>query len=615
MKRLVFIFAISLFISLSTKSFSQIGWMAQQSGTSAYLNNVFFINNQTGWICGLNGFISRTTNGGINWIAQVSNCPNTLYALYFLNENTGWAAGGYININTWGYVNIIKTTNGGLNWFSQKDEPSNQYYPQSLYFFDVNTGFASCQGNNGGEITGTLLKTTNGGTNWFMMSGSKPTAKTVFINNNTAFCISKVWSDYNNIDTALIYKTTNGGQNWSTSFRKYLYTFNDIKFFNQNTGIVLGRPDSTGFSYRYFKTTDAGNTWNLISIGTYYQSNFCFNNEMTGWATGSNIYRTINGGVNWIESFTNPSSSLNYITFTDSFNGWAVGYNGLIYRTIVADTISGNYFPLQVGNVYKYYAWNFPYPNNGTYFKARITKDTIAFGKRYFYCYNIPSLLNGWVRYDSASGLLLHLYPNNGCGNYPNDKIIDSLTARFNNTLNYCTYNIAASRRCSDTSNVTLFGYYTTKRKAFAHDGLIVSDVTYARNIGIANFDSGEPPPVDYYVDLKGCYVNGIMYGDTIITTVSTISNEVPSDFTLSQNYPNPFNQSTIFNFQCSMKSHVTISVYDITGREVQKLVNEILNPGVYNVRFDGSGLNSGVYFYRMTTDGYSETKKMILMK
>jgi hypothetical protein len=334
---------------------------------------------------------------------------------------------------------------------------------------------------------------------------------------------------------------------------------------------------------------------------------------MTGWASGVYIYRTTNGGVNWIVNLSSPT--FNCITFSDLQKGWAAGYNGVIYSTVIVDTASGNYFPLQVGNVYKYYTWDFPYPNSGTYSKARITKDTIAFGNRYFYCYNFPYILNGWVRYDSLSGLLLHFYPGNGCGTHTNDKIIDSLTAKLNNTLNYCPYSTGSLRRCSDTSNTTLFGYYTTKIKSFAHDGLAVSGITYARNIGISNYGSGEPPPISHYVDLKGCYVNGVMYGDTLLTNINQISTEVPSSYTLSQNYPNPFNSMCNLQFSMRNAGNVKLVVYDVQGREVQTLVNERLQAGTYETSFDGSMLNSGVYFYKMVTDGFTETKKMILIK
>jgi hypothetical protein len=96
---------------------------------------------------------------------------------------------------------------------------------------------------------------------------------------------------------------------------------------------------------------------------------------------------------------------------------------------------------------------------------------------------------------------------------------------------------------------------------------------------------------------------------------IKQISGETPGGFALSQNYPNPFNQSTIFNLQSSKKSMVTLKVYDISGREVSVLVNEILNPGVYEIRFDGGDLPSGTYFYRLITDYYSETRRMVMVK
>ena len=70
-------------------------------------------------------------------------------------------------------------------------------------------------------------------------------------------------------------------------------------------------------------------------------------------------------------------------------------------------------------------------------------------------------------------------------------------------------------------------------------------------------------------------------------------------------------------NVQFSMcnAGNVKLVVYDIQGREVQTLVNERLQPGTYEARFDGSSLNSGVYFYKLTTDGFTETKRMILIK
>ena len=89
----------------------------------------------------------------------------------------------------------------------------------------------------------------------------------------------------------------------------------------------------------------------------------------------------------------------------------------------------------------------------------------------------------------------------------------------------------------------------------------------------------------------------------------------MPAGFSLSQNYPNPFNQSTIFNFQCPLKSRVSLKVYDVSGREVATVVNEELNAGSYSVRFDAGNLASGIYFYRLNAGDFSDTKKLILLK
>ena len=67
--------------------------------------------------------------------------------------------------------------------------------------------------------------------------------------------------------------------------------------------------------------------------------------------------------------------------------------------------------------------------------------------------------------------------------------------------------------------------------------------------------------------------------------------------------------------FEIAKLGNVKILVYDITGREVRTLVNERLQPGTYETSFDGSMLNSGVYFYKMVTDGFTETKKMLMVK
>ena len=94
--------------------------------------------------------------------------------------------------------------------------------------------------------------------------------------------------------------------------------------------------------------------------------------------------------------------------------------------------------------------------------------------------------------------------------------------------------------------------------------------------------------------------------------------NELPalaSQFHMSQNYPNPFNPRTIVSYQVSGVSSVKLAVYDILGREVAVLVNEKKPAGTYEVMFDGSGLPSGVYIYRLVAGSFVDSKRMILLK
>jgi subtilisin family serine protease len=89
----------------------------------------------------------------------------------------------------------------------------------------------------------------------------------------------------------------------------------------------------------------------------------------------------------------------------------------------------------------------------------------------------------------------------------------------------------------------------------------------------------------------------------------------VPLKFELYNNYPNPFNPSTIIKYELPQSGFVKLKIYDVLGREVQTLVNKEQNPGVYQVQLNGEGLSSGVYFYRIETVNFVETKKMILLK
>lgn len=99
-----------------------------------------------------------------------------------------------------------------------------------------------------------------------------------------------------------------------------------------------------------------------------------------------------------------------------------------------------------------------------------------------------------------------------------------------------------------------------------------------------------------------------------IVTNVKS-ENELPTEFLLEQNYPNPFNPSTMISWQAPVSNYTTLKVYDVLGNEVATLVNEYKQAGNYEVEFNAKGLSSGVYFYRMVSGLFTNTKKLLLTK
>jgi len=118
------------------------------------------------------------------------------------------------------------------------------------------------------------------------------------------------------------------------------------------------------------------------------------------------------------------------------------------------------------------------------------------------------------------------------------------------------------------------------------------------------------PSPIGTRPDI-GAYEN--LLGSPVVDVDQEIIN--PTQFAIYQNYPNPFNPSTTINFVIPKSSFVNLKVYDVLGNEVAVLVNEEKPAGSYEVKFDALQLSSGIYFYRIQSGSFVETKKMILLK
>jgi hypothetical protein len=277
---------------------------------------------------------------------------------------------------------------------------------------------------------------------------------------------------------------------------------------------------------------------------------------------------------------------------------------------LAQDTVSAKYFPLAVGNVWysRTYLYLMGYNYDSVDVRREIIKDSILNGKKYFFFSNYYR-----IRYDSATSNLLEFDPP-GCSVYPYDKIIDSLASGKNDVLN-CVYGGYFTRTCTDTLNTNIFGFNNIKTKSFHYDGLLESNATYAMNFGIIASGGIDQWGTGGWSYIRGCKINGIVYGDTILSFMKQISSTIPEKYSLYQNYPNPFNPTTKIRFDIHNSSLTKLIVFNILGREIATLVNERLSAGTYEVNWNGLDYPSGVYFYRLVAGDYDNGKKMILLK
>lgn len=119
-----------------------------------------------------------------------------------------------------------------------------------------------------------------------------------------------------------------------------------------------------------------------------------------------------------------------------------------------------------------------------------------------------------------------------------------------------------------------------------------------------------EPNEVQY---LRGCVIQNDSFG--ILTSVSGESPRFAANYNLFQNYPNPFNSITKISFSLPSESYVDISLFDILGREVVRVISGVRESGVHHVILDGSGLASGIYFVRFRTNDFDQTIRILLQR
>ncbi|MBN8586469.1 MAG: T9SS type A sorting domain-containing protein [Ignavibacteria bacterium] len=298
----------------------------------------------------------------------------------------------------------------------------------------------------------------------------------------------------------------------------------------------------------------------------------------------------------------------------------------------VIDSSIFNYYPLNVGNRWSWNLYRNYTPGSG-YISALITGTQVIRNHLYYkmkidsYIIYTNQYTSGYsfLRIDSLTGNFYSLYIS---GNDTSECLNDSLNTPVNDSaFTYCigstggswythtrgTYNFLNQTYISES-----FGW-TNYFEAYGYH-------VYARGIG--KVYSRSQGMMTYTEEvLKGCIINGQLYGDTTFPVgVIPVSTEIPEKFSLSQNYPNPFNPVTKIKFSIPQNetTHGAIStrliVYDALGKELAILVNQQLQPGIYEAEWDASSYPSGVYYYKLKVektqrDVFTDSKKMVLIK
>jgi len=376
-----------------------------------------------------------------------------------------------------------------------------------------------------------------------------------FINANTGWALG---------DAGVIIKTTSGGLNWinvpNPAVGKPL-----TQIFPVDSNIVY----FIGGHSTFMKTTNGGATWIVIRNGPYGQgggySGIYFKNRDTGWICGAyKVLRTYDGCISF-DSFYTPAFSTCDIYFKDMNTGLICeeeevykSTNGGVnwFRTNVPDSALIFFRKLAVAE--NQYAWVMG--NNGTVFRTTDFAqtwnliDTIDVGGFHpIYFFNASI---GWA---------------GGSGN----KLYKSTDSGF------------SWRRELTDPNIVAF----------------IASITFVNDT------------VGWYVGGAGKLFNTTTGGQSMVNITLT-RNEIQVDYILYQNFPNPFNSQTTIEFDIKKKGDYRLVIYDCLGRKRDEVFNQYLNAGSYSVSFNGDGLQSGVYFYRLSADGnVVETRKLALVK
>jgi len=382
-----------------------------------------------------------------------------------------------------------------------------------------------------------------------------------------------------NPNNGRVLKTTSGGDNWNIIFQKDGAVINAINFLDKDFGYLVSSDDTL------YKTTNGGNNWSAIYLNIYV-SRLNVLNKDTIWTTsssdfGGGVYISINGGVNWISKYDAFAGNPDRIYFFNATTGF-IARDNTINSYLRKTTNGGNNWTLISG---------------ATGFGEMHFTDSLTGWKNV--SGNLEKTTNGglnWVRvfnltfgngsHEMADFKVLNKDTIWGTGGYilfPNSRTGSLVYKSTNGGINW-TYQIPDT-----TIRVGTFQLIDFVNKNY---GWCYSAINKK---GIHTKVGGEP--IEYPV------------------SISNLSSEIPNNFKLYQNYPNPFNPTTTISYEFQTANEVKLTVFDINGKEVEKLVNQKQKAGSYSVTFNALNLASGVYFYILQIENARETKKMLFVK
>jgi photosystem II stability/assembly factor-like uncharacterized protein len=485
-------------------------WSMQASGTLNSLNTVRFTDSMIGTAIGDGGIVLHTTDGGITWTTRATAVTDWLTGLTFMSKDTGLMVGSH--------GTILKTVDGGVTWKSQTTGSRTAYY--SVSFGDALTGVAV-------GYRGSTFRTRDGGSTWDPTMNRTPEHLhgVCYADRNIAVAVG---------EGGAILRSTDGGVSWIDQSIPYAltakFTFSAVAFGSPSTGVIVGRLDTSVSPLSVIKR--------------------------------SAIFRTTDGGKQWVRAAVTTSSELFAVSFGDESTVTAVGDGGLILHST----------------------------DKGATWRDRSTSLTV---KR---LNGIAAASRDTITAVGDAGTIIRTTDGGASWVVQSSWVQDNLYAVW---LVDADVGLAVGEK-GLMLRTTNGGYTWQRQISPTSNGLRAMWFT-GRNRGVV---VGE-------------------YGTILVTGLADVVSDVGgftgegtgARFGLAQNYPNPFNAATVISYQLAANSTVAIKVYDVLGRLVATLVNEYRRQGIHAVQWNVVGLPSGVYFYQLQADGLFETRKMVLTK